>query len=113
MTFDEEAAAKGRELLANLPPADPPKPRVRFRARIAGRFGKGGRPRDAIVWIDKALTFRVRPYKGRKVYEMALEQLAAWAVQRLAMGEARKKRTARAPRRTARLSAKRVRRVRA
>lgn len=100
MSFADEAEAAGRELLRNQEPPEPRKPRVRFRARIPGRFGKGGKPRDAIVWIDKPLTFRVRPYKGRKVYALALEQVAAWVVQRLAMGEARQRRARRKGRRS-------------
>lgn len=88
MTFAEEAERAGRELL-NEPLAEPVpvKKTIRFRARIPARLGKGGKQRDAIVTIDKTLTLRIRPFRGRKTYEMSMEQAVAWLMQRLVVGE--------------------------
>jgi hypothetical protein len=95
VTFAEKAEAAGLELLrAQLPPAAP-RPRVRFRGKISGRFGKGGRARDAWVEIDRAQTFHVRPYRGKTVYSLPLEVVAAWAFQKLAVTAGNKERARR------------------
>lgn len=87
-TFADEAERLGRELFkAPLPAPEPVKKNVRFRARVPARLGKGGRPRDAIVTIDRALTMRIRPYRGRKTYEMSMEQVVGWIMQKLVVGE--------------------------
>jgi hypothetical protein len=98
-TFAEEAERAGRDLFKKQKPAfapanlgtsdDPPpvKKTIRFRARVAAHLGKGGKPRDAIVTIDKALTLRIRPFRGRKTYEMSMEQAVAWLMQKLVVGE--------------------------
>lgn len=85
MTYQEECEAKARALLAEPPP--PRKPSVRFRARVSANLGKGGKPRDAIVTIDKALTLRIRPFRGRKTYEMSMEQAVRWLMQKLVVPE--------------------------
>jgi len=88
MTFAEEAERAGRELLKEpLPPLEPVKKTIRFRARVPARLGKGGKPRDAIVTIDKALTMRIRPFRGRKTYEMSMEQVVSWLMQKLVVGD--------------------------
>ncbi len=91
---EEEARRQVRELLAEpaAPPTEPVKKTIRFRARIPGRLGKGGKPRDAIVTIDRALTLRIRPFRGRKTYEMSMEQAVAWLMQKLVVGEVGKPR---------------------
>lgn len=97
-TFAEEAERAGRELFKTPPkPAPAPNPAsatgepvkktIRFRARVAAHLGKGGKPRDAMVTIDKALTLRIRPFRGRKTYEMSMEQAVAWLMQKLVVGE--------------------------
>jgi hypothetical protein len=97
MTFAEEAERAGRELLREpLPEPVPVKKSIRFRARVPARLGKGGKPRDAIVTIDRALTLRIRPFRGRKTYEMTMEQAVAWLMQKLIVpahvGKPRKRR---------------------
>jgi len=88
MTFAEEAERAGRVLLkVPLPPLEPVKKTIRFRARVPARLGKGGKPRDAIVTIDKALTMRIRPFRGRKTYEMSMEQVVSWLMQKLVVGD--------------------------
>jgi hypothetical protein len=88
VTFAEEAERAGRDLLKEpLPPADPVRKTIRFRARVPARLGKGGRPRDAIVTIDKALTLHIRPFRGRKDYSMSLEQAVGWLIQKLVVGD--------------------------
>jgi hypothetical protein len=93
MTYQEECELKAKELLAEPPPPmEPVKKTIRFRARIPARLGKGGKPRDAIVTIDKTLTLRIRPFRGRKTYEMSMEQAVAWLMQKLVVGEVGKPR---------------------
>lgn len=91
---EEEAKRQVQDLLAEPPP--PPKPHLRFRARVPARLGKGGKPRDAIVTIDKALTVRIRPFRGKISYDMSLEQAVAWLMQKLvvpdSVGKPRKRR---------------------
>lgn len=93
MTYQEECERKARELLAEPPPPpEPVKKTVRFRARVPARLGKGGKPRDAMVTIDKALVLRIRPFRGRRTYEMSMEQAVAWLMQKLVVGEVGKPR---------------------
>ncbi len=93
MTFAEKAELAGRELLKEpLPEPEPVKKTIRFRARIPARLGKGGKPRDAIVTIDKALVMRIRPFRGRKTYEMSMEQAVSWLMQKLVVGDVGKPR---------------------
>jgi len=93
MTYQEECELKAKELLSEPPPpAEPVKKTIRYRERIAARLGKGGKPRDAIVTIDKAQTLRIRPFRGRKTYEMSMEQAVAWLMQKLVVGEVGKPR---------------------
>jgi len=88
MTFAEEAEKAGRDLFKEpLVEPVPAKKTVRFRARVPARLGKGGKPRDAIVTIDKSLTMRIRPFRGRKTYELSMEQVVAWLMQKLVVGE--------------------------
>jgi hypothetical protein len=90
---EEEARRQVRELFAEpVATAEPVKKTIRFRARIPGRLGKGGKPRDAMVTIDKALVLRIRPFRGRKTYEMSMEQAVAWLMQKLVVGEVGKPR---------------------
>ena len=105
-TFAEEAERAGRELFKT--PVKAPKPTfappdfggelpvkkipLRFKARVAAHLGKGGKQRDAIVTIDKALTLRIRPFRGRKTYEMSMEQAVGWLIQKLVVGEVGKPR---------------------
>jgi hypothetical protein len=85
---EDEARRQAQELLSEpLPPVEPKKKTIRYRERIAARLGKGGKPRDAIVTIDKAQTLRIRPFRGRKTYEMSMEQAVAWLMQKLVVGD--------------------------
>jgi len=94
VTYEEECIRKGLDLMAEArklrvvprakrAPVGPKKKTIRYRERVAARLGKGGKPRDAIVTIDKAQTLRIRPFRGRKVYEMSMEQAVAWLMQKL------------------------------
>jgi hypothetical protein len=85
---EEEAKRQVAEILGEpVPPPEPIKKTIRYRERVPARLGKGGKPRDAIVTIDKAQTLRIRPFRGRKVYEMSMEQAVAWLVQKLVVGD--------------------------
>lgn len=81
---EEEARRQALELLAPVAAA---KKTIRYRERVAARLGKGGKPRDAIVTIDKAQTLRIRPFRGRITYEMSMEQVVAWLMQKLVVGD--------------------------
>jgi hypothetical protein len=88
--YQKWQAEQERELFSPTPPAEaePAKKKtIRFRARVPARLGKGGKPRDAIVTIDKTLTMRIRPFRGRKTYEMSMEQVVSWLMQKLVVGE--------------------------
>jgi hypothetical protein len=80
---EEEARRQAKELMAPSEPPAPVKKTIRYRERVAARLGKGGKPRDAIVTIDKAQTLRIRPFRGRKTYEVSMEQAVAWLMQKL------------------------------
>jgi len=91
---EDEARRQAQELLSEPPPVEPkkkpvePKKKiVRYRERIPARLGKGGKPRDAIVTIDKAQTIRIRAFRGRKTYELSMEQAVAWLMQKLRVPE--------------------------
>jgi hypothetical protein len=87
--YQKWQAEQERELFTSAPaPAEPAKKKtIRFRARVPARLGKGGKPRDAIVTIDKTLTMRIRPFRGRKTYEMSMEQVVSWLMQKLVVGD--------------------------
>jgi len=87
MTYQEECEAKARALFAE--PVEPIRKTVRYRARIPANLGKGGKPRDAIVTIDRANTMRIRPVRGRskQAYELSMEQAVAWLMQKLRVPE--------------------------
>jgi hypothetical protein len=87
--YQKWQAEQERELFTSSPaPAEPAKKKtIRFRARVPARLGKGGKPRDAIVTIDKTLTMRIRPFRGRKTYEMSMEQVVSWLMQKLVVGD--------------------------
>jgi len=100
---EDEAKLQVKDLFANGMPNMIGKPRpwpapervkktIRYRERVAARLGKGGKPRDAIVTIDRAQTLRIRPFRGRKTYEMSMEQAVAWLMQKLIVGEVGKPR---------------------
>lgn len=85
---EEESRRQVQELLAEPPPPlEPVKKTIRYRQRVAARLGKGGGVRDAIVTIDKAQTMRIRPFRGRKTYELSMEQAVAWLMQKLRVPE--------------------------
>ncbi len=89
MTYDEECVLKGLQLMKDRLEPPPPKKTIRFRARVPAHLGKGGKPRDAIVTIDKTLTMRIRPVRGRssQAYELSMEQAVAWLMQKLRVPE--------------------------
>ncbi len=88
---EEEARLQVKNLFSEpvpeVGPAEPKKKTIRYRERVQARLGKGGGPRDAIVTIDKAQTMRIRPFRGRKTYELSMEQAVAWLMQKLRVPE--------------------------
>jgi hypothetical protein len=102
MTFADEAERAGRELQREpIPPRPPRKPAVRFRGVVRGRYGKGGKVKNAFVEIDRALTVHVRPFRSSQVRSVPLEDVAMWVFQKQAEAEGRMNRAKRAPRRAA------------
>lgn len=98
MTFADRAEAEARALnqqsIAELAQRPPAKRKYRLRARVLGRYAKGGRQAVATILVDQALTLHIRPLHSRKVRSVPLAALAELAFQKLAMSEA-----ARRPRR--------------
>ncbi len=90
MTYQEECELKAKELMAEpLPPSEPKKKNIRYRERVIAHLGKGGKPRDAMVTIDKHQTMRIRPIRGRskQAYELTMEQAVMWLMQKLRVPE--------------------------
>ncbi len=88
--YEKWQADQARELFSA--PAEPPTKKtktIRYRDQVKAFLGKGGKPRDAIVTIDKHQTMRIRPIRGRskQAYELTMEQAVAWLMQKLRVPE--------------------------
>lgn len=92
MTFADQAERAGRELVAQAS-ARPRKPRDRYRQQVFGRFEMATKATKATIWIDRAGTVNVRPYRKHRVYRLPIETIAQMLVREQIRAEARVKKS--------------------